>query len=269
MRDAIAAFTADEADEIHAKNCGTETASSEHSSPANMPQVSPSQSEPPKHWSSDQNFILRKISAYITALRRCFPAPNHKKRLPDPLRLFVCGGPGTGKSTVISQAAQLFQESDIQIKCGAPTGVAAGSMRIPCATTIHTGWKIPRQGSEDGGATREQNESLPFHRKHLDRLKTVFHQSINSGIPFATFLDEVLPALLVQSCLVQPSNVLLSGVYAFMHFSGTHFSTKCSNPTKSAASLHPHWRSLPDSSHWFHSFLRDPHTPLCREQAAL
>jgi hypothetical protein len=202
----MTAFTAEDADEVHARNCGTETASSEHSSPVNMSAPSPA-SEPPKVWSSDQNSILSKIKTYINKLRACFPAPSQKRKLPEPLRLFVCGGPGTGKSTVISQAAELFQENKIQIKCGAPTGVAAGSMRIPCATTIHTGWKIPRHGSEDGNATREQNESIPFHRKHLDRLKTVFQESIQSGIPFATFLDEVFSPVLVACYFIEVCNL--------------------------------------------------------------
>ena len=196
MHDAIKAFTADQADQVHARNCGADTASSERSSPLSMPDTA-SEPEPPKVWSADQNSILQRIQSYITRLRRCFPAPSPKKipALPDPLRLFVCGGPGTGKSTVISQAAQLFQENQIQIKCGAPTGVAAGSMRIPSATTLHTGWKIPRQGAEDAAVTSERNEPLPFHRKHHDRLREAFAKSIESQIPFVTFIDEVLPFL--------------------------------------------------------------------------
>ena len=206
IRQAIAVSSAEEADEVHARNCGTDTASSEPSFPVNMPAASP-EPEPPKNWSLDQNSILAKIRSYITKLRTCFPPRDKTRKLPEPLRIFVCGGPGTGKSTVISHAAELFQENNIQIKCGAPTGVAAGSMRIPCATTIHTGWKIPRQGSEDENASRERNESIPFHRKHLDRLKTVFENSIQSGIPFATFLDEVLRALFlayrfIQTCIL-------------------------------------------------------------------
>jgi hypothetical protein len=198
MHNAIKAFTADQADQVHARNCGTDTASSERSSPLSMPDTC-SEPEPPKIWSADQESILTRITAYIARLRKCFPAPSLKKLplLPQPLRLFVCGGPGTGKSTVISQAAQLFQDNQIQIKCGAPTGVAAGSMRIPSATTLHTGWKMPRQGSEDAAVTSERNEPLPFHRKHLDRLREAFGKSIDSKIPFVTFIDEVLPFLFV------------------------------------------------------------------------
>ena len=193
MSQAIDAFSCDDADKVHAQNCGTDSHSSERSSPVPTPSSVPT-SEPPKHWSRDQQSVLGKIQAYITKLRSCFPASSRPAtRLPDPLRLFVCGGPGTGKSTVISQAAALFQENNIQIKCGAPTGVAAGSMRIPSATTLHTGWKIPRQRNEDASVTSERNEPLPFPRTNLDRLKEAFQTSINSGIPFATFLDEVYP----------------------------------------------------------------------------
>ncbi len=140
MHDAIKAFTADQADQVHARNCGADTGSSERSSPLSMPDTC-MEPEPPKVWSPDQASILQRIKSYIACLRKCFPAPSQKNspELPNPMRLFVCGGPGTGKSTVISQAAQLFQDNQIQIKCGAPTGVAAGSMRIPSATTLHTG----------------------------------------------------------------------------------------------------------------------------------
>ena len=231
MHDAIKAFTADQADQVHARNCGTDTASSECSSPVSIPDTC-SEPEPPKVWSPDQASILQRIQSYITRLRRCFPAPSMKKSpaLPTPLRLFVCGGPGTGKSTVISEAARLFQDNQIQIKCGAPTGVAAGSMRIPSATTLHTGWKIPRQGSEEAAVTIERNEPLPFHRKHLDRLREAFTQSIQSGIPFVTFIDEVLPFLCVPpaNAHVLPPRSPCSPAF----FSATFFSAiRQSNPT--------------------------------------
>ena len=241
---AINAYTADRADAVHAENCGkrehdahaessdSDSASSCSSSfqppcpPATHPQPVPT-------WSRDQLSALNHISDYIRRLRKCFPSSRSLSRpaLPKPLRLFICGGPGTGKSTVISQGAQKFQDEKLQIKCGAPTGVAAGSMRIPCATTVHTGWHIPRPCTEERATTRERNEPLPFHPKHLQRLRDFFNTSITSLLPFTTFLDEVL----VTSPTSDPpvgSPPFAAGLHAVLHLFRAHLSTQSSHPAR-------------------------------------
>lgn len=117
----------------------------------------------------------------------------------------------TGKPTMTQTVIKHFLENKLQIKCGASTGVAAASMGIPSATTLHTGWHVPTNQNQEGMQSSEPNWHIPLLSSHLKNLKETFQKSIENGLPFTTFLDEicmisciVLGHIVYQNCLIHP-----------------------------------------------------------------
>ena len=96
--------------------------------------------------------LLRDI--ILDYARAWHKAYTYKSQYPEPLRLMVIGGPGTGKSTVIKQVMyeldSIFGEDFRQhlVKQGTPTGAASYQLSDQ-ATTIHRLFGITINPNED------------------------------------------------------------------------------------------------------------------------
>jgi hypothetical protein len=139
----------------------------------------------------------------------------------------------------------------------------------PCASPV-------QQQSTQVGRFQDKalKMTMPPEKETIPSLSTVGTWIVSrqfSRIPFSPAFPSQLSwtrfsvHLFLHTILFKrvTSMSLPSGIHAVMHFSRAHFSTKSSNPTQSRATFHPHRRSLPNSSHRFHSLLRDPDTELC------
>src|SRR6185312_554290 len=75
----------------------------------------------------DQNAALRLCLDYLVkSLRHARDPPHHPAR--EPLKSFLLGGPGTGKSFFARILIEIASSLGAKIVCAAPTGIAAAPL---------------------------------------------------------------------------------------------------------------------------------------------
>lgn len=86
----------------------------------------------------EQKIIFDECSTYIHELAAMRDGAGTK---PNPLRLLIHGGPGTGKSHLIHQLDAQARQSGFTTTCMASTGMAA--YNLPNGRTVHSSLSIP------------------------------------------------------------------------------------------------------------------------------
>lgn len=142
----------------------------------------PELDEPQGHGTDDQNVldeqiaklnsdqkrvfdnVIEKIETYIKEMKSDDPSQN-KRRLPkEPLRQFVSGVGGTGKSFLINVIRLYIKEKfQREVKVAAPTGVAAFNID---GVTVHNLLRLPVINAN------KSIQYFPLAKKHLKELKT-------------------------------------------------------------------------------------------------
>lgn len=129
--------------------------------------------EPQYALNSEQFYILNLCSEYFTALKLQKTGYGPK---PNPLRLFIHGGPGVGKTFLINTIKSAAESIGFTAAATAFTGTAVKSLPKSISRTMHTTFgfqieqtKVKKDLDYEVGATDQQLIRL---RSHFD-LKTL------------------------------------------------------------------------------------------------
>ena len=140
-------------------------------------------------WSEGQQAPIREITHYIQNLQLWInerDRPGSTATRPEPPNIMILGGPGSGKTAVISELNRLLTEADIPVLSSAMTAVAAGGM--PNGQTVHMTYRIPVYQGKD----RPKNEFLREIRSNAEaRFVKVCNKARSDGMPVATIIDEI------------------------------------------------------------------------------
>ncbi|MCQ2354868.1 MAG: ATP-dependent RecD-like DNA helicase [Clostridia bacterium] len=105
-------------------------------------------------------------------------ADEQKRAIFDALTsgiLILTGGPGTGKTTVVTALIGIFESMDLKVALAAPTGRAAKRMTEATgmeAKTVHRLLEVDYSEKDDGGMSLVTNEApLKFRKNENDHLE--------------------------------------------------------------------------------------------------
>ena len=154
------------------------------SPPADVPAPSPSSPPASLRLNADQRAIYDQCRKYFIDHAR---SVRQSQPLPTPFRLFVHGGPGTGKSFLCNMIVEAAQTSGYAVRCIAPTGIAAAN--LPTGRTIHNFLSISFQDWDERNRYLDErfitNEKMTLFRKQHDaaRLRMIIIDEISNMHP--------------------------------------------------------------------------------------
>jgi flagellar biosynthesis GTPase FlhF len=99
---------------------------SKKSRPSHLPPVQPKQQSKIAaniSWSQDQKRLIDEVTAYLNKVQEWRNNGSRKAELPKGPLILVLGGPGVGKTTVLSRITELCVEYNLPLLCAAMTGI--------------------------------------------------------------------------------------------------------------------------------------------------
>jgi len=123
--------------------------------------------------------------------------------------LIITGGPGTGKTTIITAILKIFQQLRLRISLAAPTGRAAKRMSEATGWEAKTIHRLLEYSFQKGGFKRDQNDPLEADIVIIDEasmIDTLLMYHLLKSIPFPAHL--ILVGDVDQLPSVGPGNVL-------------------------------------------------------------
>ncbi|XP_035665599.1 uncharacterized protein LOC118408848, partial [Branchiostoma floridae] len=122
-----------------------------------------------RNMSHDQQHVFNTIKAHFVELQR--QAPNESNFKPQPLRLFVTGGAGCGKSFLIKvineYLIRISNHPTTPVVLTAPTGVASYNIG---GSTVHSALSLPVDHTRRG-----KTDYLPLSAEKLSQLRRKFN----------------------------------------------------------------------------------------------
>jgi len=123
--------------------------------------------------------------------------------------LIITGGPGTGKTTIITAILKIFQQLKLRILLAAPTGRAAKRMNEATGWEAKTIHRLLEYSPQKGGFKKDQDEPLEADVVIIDEasmVDTLLMYHLLKAIPFQAHL--ILVGDVDQLPSVGPGNVL-------------------------------------------------------------
>lgn len=123
--------------------------------------------------------------------------------------LIITGGPGTGKTTIITAILRIFQQLKLRILLAAPTGRAAKRMTEATGWEAKTIHRLLEYSPQKGGFKRDQDDPLETDVVIIDEtsmVDTLLMYHLLKAIPFHAHL--ILVGDVDQLPSVGPGNVL-------------------------------------------------------------
>jgi hypothetical protein len=134
-------------------------------------------------WSPQQLGIVNTVSTFLDSF---VDWKNGNSSPPPPLFMFIFGGPGVGKTTVLTELSMMCKLAGMPLVSSAATGVAAGAMLD--AGTNHSKYCLPVYTKYE---TDPDDFLPPLLKKVINILMAEYEQSLAAGTPLAIAIDEV------------------------------------------------------------------------------
>ena len=145
-------------------------------------------SEEQKRPIEEMNNYIQKLQLWSNEMSRIGTDSGKAPPFPPPPRIMILGGPGSGKTAVISELTRLLTDASIPILSSAMTGIAAGGM--PNGQTIHSTYTIPVRRGHQQRATDYLTVG-PSQATRPSKYRRECSRAMGLGLPVATIIDEV------------------------------------------------------------------------------